>query len=206
MELLENYSYFTIETMLTVNKICAAIYSLLFAAFAGCTNSADPGVTDKKFLELARLKNQKQVAPITTSPKGRWHYNAFMFSADIFIKADGKFEYKSQNCFGKGSAVGYWKSNGNVLDLTGEIKTKGNPANFEMESIRDTVSGSDTTDFGVYIRDFSFKLKAKQHSYPDFSAIDFDDLRFRLVGDTLVELDEFGRNTERKYVQRKEKD
>ena len=189
-----------------MNTFHIVIIFFLLTAFAGCRDNPFPVVTDKKLLEWNRLKNQKHISPSISSPVGKWHYSVFFFSAELVIQPDGKFDYYTVGCLGKGFATGDWESNGNIVLLNSENSLNDLPVDFTVDAIQDSVARLETVAYPIYFRDYSVVLNDKSQLFSGPSVIEINHLRFQLIGDKLVELDSSGRLTERKFVQVKGED
>ncbi|WP_153801113.1 hypothetical protein [Foetidibacter luteolus] len=148
--------------------------------------------------------------PSVTRPlslQGVWEFSVPFYGRELTVKENGKFTYYDRGCMAQSYSEGNWEKSGNDLLLTSLEKYRpadSKPVFLEMadystpeETGYDTCESTslDTASYHFkelvtytpvkfYVKNSSIKM------WPDTAYVFFDKSLFRLVGDSLVCMDE----------------
>jgi hypothetical protein len=150
--------------------------------------------------------------PVPSQPAsvhGVWTYNFPFYSSELIIDTGGTFKFHNQGCTGQGYSEGNWKLYGDILVLTSfdkykevqqsvvtVIETKPIQAPYKKKK----KGGQKTLYFDTSLDHIYSSLHTSTFSfkYPDTSNIYFDQIIYRLRGDTLYQIDKEGLYTSEK--------
>jgi hypothetical protein len=149
---------------------------------------------------VAELPSTSSIHP-DPSIIGSWTYSFPFYSMELVIKENGFFQYYAQGCVNKSYSEGFWTIHNGNLELSSFDQFK-NQSVLKDDLIEDSIVSTDAIrEAGtvvnekiedVFILDLLRFKTSLLVDWPDTSRIYFDKISYRLVGDTLYQLDSRG--------------
>lgn len=149
--------------------------------------------------------NLKQYASSIT---GSWFYSFPFYSSELVINDNGLFKFHNRGCMGHGYSEGSWTIENGDLILSSFDKFREH-----IEPISTSIQSPPITDKIVSVKKrkgkYEFTINPSVYNttvsvkWPDTSNVFFDHVSYKLLGDTLYQLDLQGVSSETKFHQRK---
>lgn len=138
--------------------------------------------------------------PHKASIIGEWKYSFPFYSSELVFKENGAFSFHERGCMEHGYCEGRWEKKGDAYVLTSFEQYKHQK---EYTVTRGSIASNKRRVTGKgkeYVLDLSALEQNVEIKIPDTANIYFDKVSFLLKENTLLRLDETGRQTIAKFI------